>query len=280
MKKSKILIVEDDQNYHDRYKRWLNHDNYSFLSAFSAAEAINLLSKQHFSIVLLDLALDPDNPNDRSSHEVAAFLLGSPDKTKHILISGHAQTADAINAAFHNAAFYVIEKRTFETDDEILVNKVKEAVEKYRDDLDSSDFVGRYYKTLLSNNVGIMETQAANTLQPNAFPHIQELFTGIVKEVAPLAQHRSKHPLSIHENERCLFGLFWSLEIGKPLSVCVHNENRNPLTVPEVKLRLENYLGWAPGSKIHSMNHKGLEVSFFDESDHIDAKEFILREPT
>lgn len=54
---NKILIIEDDPQINKMIQRLLIKNNYETVSAFSGTEALLLLEKEHFCLVLLDLML-------------------------------------------------------------------------------------------------------------------------------------------------------------------------------------------------------------------------------
>lgn len=56
---SKILIVDDEQGIREQIARWLNYEGYKTEQAASAKEALALIRKMTFTVVLLDLKL-PD----------------------------------------------------------------------------------------------------------------------------------------------------------------------------------------------------------------------------
>ena len=53
----KILIVEDDVSIHNVIEELLKNENYTTYSAYSGTEALLLLEKEKFDLVLLDLML-------------------------------------------------------------------------------------------------------------------------------------------------------------------------------------------------------------------------------
>jgi len=56
---SKILIVDDEQGIREQIARWLNYEGYKTEQAANAKEALALIRKMNFTVVLLDLNL-PD----------------------------------------------------------------------------------------------------------------------------------------------------------------------------------------------------------------------------
>ena len=54
---NKLLIVEDDTLLSDMIKRLLIQNNYDVSNAYSGSEALLLLEKNSFDLILLDLML-------------------------------------------------------------------------------------------------------------------------------------------------------------------------------------------------------------------------------
>ena len=58
---SKILIVEDDVSIHNVIKELLKKENYITYHAYSGTEALLLLEKEKYDLILLDLMLPAIN---------------------------------------------------------------------------------------------------------------------------------------------------------------------------------------------------------------------------
>jgi len=53
----KILIIEDDNSIHNVIEELLQTNNYSTYNAYSGTEALLLLEKEKYDLILLDLML-------------------------------------------------------------------------------------------------------------------------------------------------------------------------------------------------------------------------------
>ena len=50
-----LLVVEDDVLLSDMIKKLLSQNNYEVVSAYSGSEALLIIEKKHFDLILLDL---------------------------------------------------------------------------------------------------------------------------------------------------------------------------------------------------------------------------------
>ena len=53
----KILIIEDDESIHNVIEELLKKENYDTYNAYSGTEALLLLEKEKYDLILLDLML-------------------------------------------------------------------------------------------------------------------------------------------------------------------------------------------------------------------------------
>ncbi len=58
---AKILIVDDEANIRALYETELEDDGYEVRSASSAEEALDILSKENFDLVILDIRMPGEN---------------------------------------------------------------------------------------------------------------------------------------------------------------------------------------------------------------------------
>jgi DNA-binding response OmpR family regulator len=58
---AKLLIVDDETHIRMLYKKEFESDGYDVLTAAGAAEAMDILAKEHPNLVILDIELGDDN---------------------------------------------------------------------------------------------------------------------------------------------------------------------------------------------------------------------------
>jgi two-component system cell cycle response regulator len=99
----RILIVEDDRFFREVFYHLLHSEGYEVDTASSAAEALDLLHKKEYEIVVSDLVMPGMNGLDLLSH----VKRHDPD-IDVILVTGHADVETAISALKNGARDYLI----------------------------------------------------------------------------------------------------------------------------------------------------------------------------
>lgn len=89
----KILIVEDDASIHDVIRELLKQNNYVITSAYSGTEALLLLERENFDLILLDLMLPAVGGEEiiEKVNDVPIIVLSakvSPDDKVNCLLAG------------------------------------------------------------------------------------------------------------------------------------------------------------------------------------------------
>lgn len=94
----KILIVEDDINIHNVIEELLKKENYKTYHAYSGTEAMLLLEKETYDLILLDLMLPAMSGEE---------IIGHIDDTPIIVISAKISSDDKINCLLAGANDYI-----------------------------------------------------------------------------------------------------------------------------------------------------------------------------
>jgi DNA-binding response OmpR family regulator len=102
-KRSKILIVDDDENIRNTVKAILEDEGYFVDTAASGGEAIQKTQKTTYNIALLDIRLP-----DMEGVELLKLIKEGVPRTRKIMVTGYPSMQNAINALNKNADAYLI----------------------------------------------------------------------------------------------------------------------------------------------------------------------------
>lgn len=94
----KILIVEDDINIHNIIEELLKKENYTTYNAYSGTEALLLLEKEKYDLILLDLMLPAINGEE---------IIKQVKDTKIIVLSAKISSDDKVNCLLSGANDYI-----------------------------------------------------------------------------------------------------------------------------------------------------------------------------
>ncbi|MBL0226721.1 MAG: diguanylate cyclase [Geobacteraceae bacterium] len=99
----KILIVEDDLFFREMYSSLLQAEGYQTDTASCGMEALDLLSKNRYGLVITDLVMP-----DISGMEILSRVRETDPGIDVIMVTGHANLESAIFALKHGARDYLI----------------------------------------------------------------------------------------------------------------------------------------------------------------------------
>ena len=94
----KILIVEDDVSVHNILTELLTKENYTLSHAYSGSEAMLLLEKEQYDLILLDLMLPALNGEE---------IISQNKDTKIIVLSAKNTFEDKVNCLLLGASDYI-----------------------------------------------------------------------------------------------------------------------------------------------------------------------------
>ena len=100
---SKILIVDDDARLCNSLKVFLSNQNSEIITAYSGKEAIELLNKDTFDLILLDVVMP-----DMSGYQVMDFMHSRDLDTSVIVMTGYAPSDLAAEVQPKGAYAYLL----------------------------------------------------------------------------------------------------------------------------------------------------------------------------
>lgn len=125
MADGKILIVDDEPQFRDHYRAWLEEDGYSVTEAESVPSARARLEAETFDVVILDQRLPGSTETEAGLDLVVEASAGG---SKVFIVTGFA-SEDAIEKAFRRGAYDYLSKGRINIMRALLKLKVRRAVE-------------------------------------------------------------------------------------------------------------------------------------------------------
>lgn len=106
-KPKKILIIDDEPDFHSLFTRILVEGGYDVTSAYSGEEALDKLMLEKFDLIILDLVLpSPGKSGLKTLEEIRKITT----ETCVIITSAHATTEQAVEAVMEKGAQSYIKK--------------------------------------------------------------------------------------------------------------------------------------------------------------------------
>lgn len=272
MKQNRILIIEDDPELIENYRLWLKFEDFDIDEAMTSEKALEELRTTYYSLVILDLSLDPNNPANRESIYIQKYLQKYPEGTMHIVSSAHAEKEDIRQAAFLYKAFHVFYKSEFE-DPEPFIKAVKEGINKSNEE--RPDFIKQsYLKMLGGEEPAFFENRMLKTLNPKDGATGYIAFKdSLLKVLSPIEVHKTRNRVQIVDDQ-FVFAIYWSRRIGSAVSLCLTN---NAVKDEAKRRAMTDWLGWDSGKEwklVENNNVKG----FIHIESKLEADDFILPE--
>lgn len=121
---SDILIAEDEDVLRRNLTFIMNSSGYTAVSARTSTDAIELLKKKHFDVVITDLVMPV-----RGGGELIKFVFENYPEVAVIIITAYPSTDSAINAVKNGVFDYFT--KPFKTEE--ILNAVRRAIEQKKE---------------------------------------------------------------------------------------------------------------------------------------------------
>jgi len=121
MKNPSILLIDDDQSLCTLLTMSLKDAGYLVTSTTEGNEALNLIGKEIFDIIITDLQID-----DVSGFDIIKKIKSTLRNTEVIMITGHGSVENAVEAMKQGAFNYI----TKPVDPDELILVIQKALEK------------------------------------------------------------------------------------------------------------------------------------------------------
>jgi DNA-binding NarL/FixJ family response regulator len=168
-----ILIAEDEDILRRNLTFILNSSGYSTMSARSTVDAIELLKKKKFDLVITDLVMPV-----KGGGELIRYILDHHPDVTIIIITAYPSTDSAINAVKSGVFDYFT--KPFKTED--MLNAVKKALDRKRE-------VSFVWDRLDSYNVTKRETDLLKLVIEEGIAENKEIADSLSIKVTTVKQH-------------------------------------------------------------------------------------------
>jgi DNA-binding response OmpR family regulator len=177
-----ILIVDDEDSIRFIMERTLAHGNYLVKSTGSGSDALKLLEKEHFHLVLLDLHMQP-----LSGIQVLTELRKNNQETEVIILTGHSDIESAIEALRLGAFDYLMKP----VQPDIMRQRVATALKRYDQNL---------YKARLREQIASLQS-TLQALETNVEPEKDFSAKGGILHKGPLTIDMAHRKAILGEEE-------------------------------------------------------------------------------
>lgn len=125
--KIKVLLVDDEKDFIESLAERLQLRNFDVATALSGDDAINLVRKNEFDVIILDVKMP-----GKSGIDTLKEIKNINQLTQVIMLTGHATVESAIQGMKLGAYDYIM-KPTVAEDLINLINKAYKIVEEHRE---------------------------------------------------------------------------------------------------------------------------------------------------
>jgi len=150
-KNASILLVEDEENFHEALKLNLELEGYSVSSAFDGTQAIRSVEQEYFDLIILDIMLP-----EVDGITVVETIRVQNNEVPILILSAKNSNADRVLGLKKGADDYLTKPFNLEE----LLLRVQKLIEKNRK-LQDKDSVGNNYS--FGNNTIDFKAQEART---------------------------------------------------------------------------------------------------------------------
>ncbi len=157
----RILIVEDDVSIHNVIEELLAKENYLVDNAYSGTEALLLLEKEKYDLILLDLMLPAISGEE---------IIKKVDLTPIIVLSAKVSTDDKVNCLLNGANDYI----TKPFDSKELLARIKVQL-RNRIDLQKIDNLKYKELELLNDNHTLLVSSKKVSLTKTEYAILKQL---------------------------------------------------------------------------------------------------------
>jgi hypothetical protein len=232
-----LLVVDNDHRWLDNVAQTVPSDVASVFKADTADAARKLVRQYRFDVVIVDMAMDPEDDRDRSNAPLETYLSGHPEGTLYIVLSQHL-VREGIEVSEHYLMGALSVEHKAHLDPAALLDKIQAAV--------ATASAGMVAETKRSRDLIIpdifAEQQLLTALTPvGGMAGVFRVVDAVLLAVAPLRSHLYRK--TVYFAHGCAMFLGWSRLRGCAVVILLAASSLDP---EEAAVQLRQWLGYEP----------------------------------
>jgi CheY-like chemotaxis protein len=233
-----LMVVDDDPRWLDNIASTVPPAVALVFKAATPDEAVKLVRRYRFDLVILDMSMDPNDDKDRSNRPLQLYLSKRPEGTLYIILSQHLlREGMEVSDHYNDMGALSVEHKP-RVDPAQLLEQIEAAI--------SSASAGLAEEAERSRRLIIpdiyAEQQLLTTLRPSGgMASVFHVVENLLPAVSPLRAHLYRQGLNYGQD--CAMLLAWSRLRGCAVIISMAASS---LSVEEAFAQLSKWLGYEP----------------------------------
>lgn len=255
--KARVLAIDDEMKWLENYKAWIPTQLAEQDSAATTLEAVALLRKRRYDVVLLDLSMQTNSKFDRSNRGIQEYLAAKPEGTQYIIVSGvmENEAREVRDAALSLKAFDILFK-LLDVDETLIKDRVSAALEASK--TREAEFIQEARLKLTDS--ARLDHELFTTLNLGA-SDLYRTLDNLLRRLVPIVPHVDRPLFAIGDQQ--VFALVWSRQLGTAVSISLAKAK---LPQEDAQEGLASWLGYERrGDQLFAREIKSVHVMAFAE---------------
>jgi len=235
--KIRILVVEDDEDIREPYKRSLERKGYYVDEASNLAEALSAINAKTYHAAVVDLMLAGRGKLNLDGLAILKELQNLNEGTKAIVLSSQTNAQISADSLQEYGALKYVSKDIIRNDLETLAEIVDQTLEKVQLITFGHEIIGSKVisKTALKFLVGkekddsFLVDKCLRILKPKGgYKELETFMDSFTLRLTPLMPLQNVNAFyDLEDSLGVLSASFWSKSIGKPITLVTGSHNKH-----------------------------------------------------
>jgi len=255
--KHRILAIDDEAApWQENYSAWIPDELAVLDGATTTEQAVKLLRRRRYDVVILDISMDINDAFNRSNRGIQEYLASKPEGMQYIIVSGVIDKTGVRDSLLYLGAFDIIFKA--EIDPAVLREKLAGAIDESQ--RHQAGLVADAKARLTQG--GMLDGAILGSLHPKeGAASLYRLMDVLLSRITPIVGHRDR-PTFVARGQHVL-GLVWSRQLGTAVSLAMSSTKASE---EESIVELAKWLGYEQrGNLVFSREASRVRLLIFEE---------------